>query len=159
MITVLPNTDVLAYFRQHDVDLAHGANCFTTMGAGIAKGIKENWPQAYAADCETRRGDHSKLGWFSSADVGEKRIYNLYTQFRYGRDKKYFEPEAFQRALFRMFFDMSIRGRYDIVIPWIGTYNAGGTRDEVLAILEDTVPNEINLLIGELNNANHQKRG
>lgn len=158
MITVLPNTDVLEYFINHDVDLAHGCNCFNTQGTGIAKSIRATWPQVYSADCQTRRGDRGKLGWFTYADIDGQRIYNLYTQYRYGRDQKYFEPQAFQIALLRMFFDMSIRQRYDIIIPWIGTYNAGGTREEVMAILEDTVPKEINLLIGELNHAAVQKR-
>jgi len=158
MITVLPNTNVLKYFDQHDVDLAHGCNCMTTMGAGIAKGLRDRWPQVYHADCQTVKGDHTKLGKFTYADVGSKRIYNLYSQYKYGRDKKYFAPRAFQIALLRVFFDMSIRERYSLIIPWIGTYNAGGTREEIMRILEDTVPTEINLFIGELDYANHQKR-
>jgi O-acetyl-ADP-ribose deacetylase (regulator of RNase III) len=47
--------------------IIHGCNCFCTMGAGIAKTIKQKFPEAYKADLETEKGDKSKLGEISWA--------------------------------------------------------------------------------------------
>ena len=60
---------------------------FGTMGAGIAKSIKEHFPEAYKADLSTVKGDKSKLGSFSLAnhviDNKELIIINAYTQFHW----------------------------------------------------------------------------
>lgn len=48
---------------QAEVDaIGHCCNCFCTMGKGIAPKIKKEWPEVYAADCATRKGDRTKLG-------------------------------------------------------------------------------------------------
>lgn len=67
--------------------IVHGCNCHCVMGAGIAKAIKEAWPEAYAADLKTKKGDRSKMGTFSFAEVDGLTIVNLYTQFNYTRTK------------------------------------------------------------------------
>lgn len=82
--------------------LIHSANCFHTMGAGIAKNIKLKYPRAYNADLLTVRGDRKKLGQFSVALSAEDQpfhILNLYTQHRYGRDKQYVEYDKFFEAI------------------------------------------------------------
>ena len=58
----------LALAGQFDV-IVHGCNCMCAMGAGIAKGIKATFPEAYAADCATPRGAREKLGTISTARV------------------------------------------------------------------------------------------
>ena len=47
--------------------IIHGCNCFCTMGAGIAKTIKQKFPEAYEADLKTEKGDKAKLGTISWA--------------------------------------------------------------------------------------------
>ena len=32
--------------------IIHGCNCHCAMGAGVAKAIKSNFPEAYQADCQ-----------------------------------------------------------------------------------------------------------
>ena len=49
--------------------IVHGCNCQCVMGAGIAKAIKKVFPDAYAADRETAKGEREKLGTISSAKV------------------------------------------------------------------------------------------
>jgi O-acetyl-ADP-ribose deacetylase (regulator of RNase III) len=70
--------------------LVHGANCQNAMGSGIAKAIKEVFPEAYQADSRTKKGDKSKLGSYTKADVvrdgREITILNAYTQDRWGRE-------------------------------------------------------------------------
>ncbi len=64
--------------------IAHQANLFHTFGGGIARVIKDKFPDAYAADCATlhgNTGDTSKLGTYSSAKVNDKlTILNCYSQ-------------------------------------------------------------------------------
>ncbi len=76
--------------------IAHQANCFHTMGAGIAPQIKKAFPAAWQADCETtERGDPTKMGTYSKGThimngLPEFNrhivVYNIYGQ--YGADYK-----------------------------------------------------------------------
>lgn len=71
--------------------IAHGCNCFCNMGAGIAKEIKQRYPEAYKVDCSTTKGDKKKLGTYSVAHVKSRinndldfMILNVYTQYSFG---------------------------------------------------------------------------
>lgn len=66
--------------------IAHGCNCFCKMGAGVAKKIADAFPSADKVDKETIKGYVDKLGNYTFAvqDNGVV-VYNLYTQYRYGR--------------------------------------------------------------------------
>ena len=65
--------------------IVHGCNCFCTMGAGIAKSIKEYFPEAYAADMDTVNGAREKLGSITSAVAFRNNnnitVVNGYTQY------------------------------------------------------------------------------
>lgn len=65
--------------------IIHGCNCMHTMGAGIAKTIREVFPEAYEADLATEKGSRDKLGTISYASVQKKGreliVVNGYTQF------------------------------------------------------------------------------
>lgn len=67
--------------------IVHGCNCFGAMGAGIALQVRENFPEAFAADLETDMGEREKLGTFSSAAIKRDgkffTIVNGYTQYSY----------------------------------------------------------------------------
>lgn len=91
MKTIAGDLVALALAGEFDV-IIHGCNCQCTMGAGIAKGIKQTFPAAYKADLATERGDRDKLGMYSSAEVlvGEDQpliIVNGYTQLDFRRRK------------------------------------------------------------------------
>jgi O-acetyl-ADP-ribose deacetylase (regulator of RNase III) len=74
----------MALQNKFDVNV-HRCNCQCTKGAGIAKTIKQQFPQAYYADLQTKRGDKNKPGTISWAEVEvngqELVIINAYTQF------------------------------------------------------------------------------
>ena len=62
--------------------LIHPCNCFHDMESGVAKQLKDNYPEVYEADLKTIKGDKDKLGRFSFADVARHlRIINAYTQY------------------------------------------------------------------------------
>ena len=85
--------DLLAMAAQEFDVIIHGCNCFCTMGAGIAKSVKQQFPAAYQADLMTHEGDPNKLGTYTSATVTcqknskdskqpqELIIVNAYTQY------------------------------------------------------------------------------
>ena len=60
MKTVKGDLIKLALENEFDV-IIHGCNNFVNMGAGIAKTIKQHFPEAYRADLDTTKGDKNKL--------------------------------------------------------------------------------------------------
>ncbi len=128
--------------------IAHGANCFCTFGAGIAKSIKSAFPEAYEADLNTKKGDYSKLGSLSLAKVerGEKKflVANLYTQFYYGtpkhpKDTKEIRYKAIENSL----KELKRQFPYDssIGLPKIGAGLAGGDWEIIRKIIISVLPN------------------
>src|SRR5688572_22319683 len=78
--------DLIQLARDGEFDvIAHGCNCFCTMGAGIAKAIRSGFPAAYEADLATLRGRREKLGTCSCAEIANEGnslvVVNAYTQF------------------------------------------------------------------------------
>lgn len=67
--------DLLKMAAEGDFDvIVHGCNCFCQMGAGIARPIRQKFPQAYIEDRKTVRGDVSKLGTYTFATVETSMI-------------------------------------------------------------------------------------
>lgn len=79
--------DLIKIAHEYDV-IVHGCNCFSTMGAGFAKQVAEEWQEAAYVDKMTARGALSKLGSITTAwnDRDGVVIVNAYTQFNYGRN-------------------------------------------------------------------------
>ena len=119
--------------------IVHGCNCFTTMGSGIARQLRDTYPEVYEVDCETVRGDKSKLGSFSLALPTTERkfaIFNAYTQFGFnsgGANEDVFEYEAFERFLANLVPTVKIYPRFGF--PLIGCGLAGGNKERILAML------------------------
>jgi len=63
--------------------IVHGCNCMCTMGAGIAKQIKQHFPEAYQIDQQTRSGDKRKLGTITYTRDTVPVVVNAYTQYDY----------------------------------------------------------------------------
>ena len=86
MKTVQGDLIQLALDGSFDV-IIHGCNCQCTMGAGIAKAIRSQFPEAFDADLKTAKGDRNKLGTISFAtvlrDQHEITVVNGYTQFHW----------------------------------------------------------------------------
>ena len=88
-----------------DVDIiAHCCNCQNTMGSGVARAIRDKWPEVYEADCETKKGDVNKFGKFSLANIKNpdnriKKVYNLYGQYSYGRERRQVNYEKMYSAI------------------------------------------------------------
>ena len=137
----------LALEGEFDV-IVHGCNCFCTMGAGIAKAIKSEFPEAYSADLETQKGDRDKLGSFSSATVSrnghEIIIVNAYSQFHWRGNGNKADYEAI-KSIFSL-----IKKKYSdkkIGYPLIGAGLAGGNWEIISQIIEKALINENHTLV------------
>lgn len=136
--------------------IAHGCNCFHTMGAGIAAQIKKRYPEAYHADRETSYGDKSKLGSFSFAKSGGIKVANLYTQFNHHAGKRQLDYEAMYQCLVNLREAMNSATnaeRYTLGLPYlIGCGLAGGDERIVLPMHEVVFENvKFNVVIVKFN--------
>lgn len=134
--------NLLTLFEQKEIDiLVHGCNCFHTMGAGIAKQIKEKYKEAYEADLETNKGSKEKLGTYSLVQINDSQyIINAYTQYFYG-GKNPLDYEALKNVfkLINENFENKIIG-----IPKIGAGLAKGNWEFIEKIInEETTNNTI----------------
>jgi O-acetyl-ADP-ribose deacetylase (regulator of RNase III) len=136
--------DLIHLAKRGEFDLiAHGCNCFTTMGAGIAKGIRAVFPEAFEADLATARGDRGKLGTCSHAEVVRNDlrivIVNAYTQYDYRGSGTKLDYDALRGCM------GWIKERYSglrIGLPKIGAGLAGGDWLRIADIITEALPGE-----------------
>lgn len=142
MKTAKGNLIHLAKEGHFDV-IVHGCNCFCAMGKGIALSIKREFPDAYAADCATKQGDPSKLGFFSQAVVslsaGAVTVVNAYTQYDYRGEQPNVNYEAIRLA-FRGIKQAFPAAR--IGYPQIGAGLARGDWSVIAAIIDEELAGE-----------------
>lgn len=143
--------NLLDEFEKGTVNIIiHQANCFNTMGSGIARQIRERFPEAYEADCKTERGSKEKLGKYSYAVIKGRVIINLYSQYEFGSPTRNTDYNALYDGL------ASIRDKlnkpHNIGVPFkIGSKLGGGDWIVVKAILEAVFKDSIhNLYIVKL---------
>lgn len=125
----------LAEAGEFDI-IVHGCNCFHTFGAGIARAIKQRWPETHRTDVtQSAYGDRNKLGSITTTNVSPSlTVINGYTQFGYGSNGPNVDYEAV-RSVFR-----HIKERYGnkglrFGIPKIGAGLAGGDWDTISRII------------------------
>lgn len=127
--------------------IVHGCNCFCTMGAGIAAGIRAAFPEAYRADLTTGNGDRSKLGAcsFGYVDRGGLKllVVNAYTQFDYRGPGQLLDYGALRSC---MEFVADLSG--PVGMPMIGAGLARGDWDRILGIITE-VAGEADITIVE----------
>lgn len=136
--------DLLFLAGRGDFDvIVHGCNCFNIMGAGIAKVIKGEIPEAYQADNRTVRGDMSKLGGYSLATVSYREnkkltVINAYVQYSYGRKdgERYLKYWALRNVLKKV--SENFKGDR-IGLPRIGSGLAGGDPVYIESIMRATL--------------------
>lgn len=145
--------------------ICHQANLFHTFGGGIARIIREKFPEAYAADCATLHGDKTfvpetgdsrdvqsgrdKLGTYSKAKLADGRmILNCYSQTGMGatdRNTSYNDILIIFKAIeekTRIWNDANPGNEKVIGVPYkYGCGLAGGAWRIVLAIFEEVFKN------------------
>lgn len=129
--------DLLALAEAGEFDvIVQGCNCFNTMGSGIARQIKERYPQAYDADCETQAGDYNKLGNFTKSATDKFVIINAYTQYNFNKNGS--KDDLFEYISFAMILQKlsNTAGDCRFGFPYIGMGLAGGDPVKIITLLE-----------------------
>lgn len=130
---------LLKAFKNKEVEvIIHCCNCHNNMGSGIARSIREMFPEAYKADQKTIKSSKDKLGTYSMASNEYGYIINLYAQYDYGGKKVHLEYDALKKGLITL---KSFCDAYDIPsigMPYlIGCDRAGGNFEKVTKIVND----------------------
>lgn len=128
--------------------IVHGCNCRCAMERGIARGIRDAFPEAYQLDQRTEPGDRSKLGTIGVAEVrvGDHAlaVVNAYTQFDYHGPMPLADYDAIRSAF------AAIKQRFGgkrIGYPKIGAGLAGGDWEVIAAIVEEELASEDHTLV------------
>jgi O-acetyl-ADP-ribose deacetylase (regulator of RNase III) len=123
--------------------IVHGCNCQCRMGRGIALSIKQLFPEAYAADCATTKGDPTKLGTISVAPVSRNGhdflVVNGYTQIQWRGAGVKADYPAIRRVM------REVKARFTgkrIAYPRIGAGLAGGDWSVIQTIVREELAGE-----------------
>lgn len=139
MKTIRGDLIALAKAGKFDV-IVHGCNCFLVMGGGIARQIAKNFPEAYAADCETLKGDISKLGTITFHKYPKLTVVNAYTQYDFVQTG---QPNVNYDAIKQAFKEIKVQfSGKKIGIPKIGAGLAGGDWNRIEKIIEQEMHGE-----------------
>lgn len=138
MSIVFKNGDM---FTSNATYLCHQVNCMGRMGSGIAKTVREKFPNVYAEYirlCNSKDiTPNSLLGTTQFVKCGVKIIANLFSQRDYGYDgKQYTNYDAFRRCL--RYIQANAPAGSSIAFPYkIGCGLGGGKWEIILAIIEE----------------------
>lgn len=119
--------------------IVHGCNCFSTMGAGVAKIIKEKYPYAFLVDKNSKMTPNEKLGKIThTTGLTKPIIVNAYTQFQW-KGKHNADYEAIRSSM--KLIKKQFSGK-KIGMPKIGAGLAGGDWNIIKKIIDDELIDE-----------------
>ncbi|MCP4437542.1 MAG: hypothetical protein GY810_01190 [Aureispira sp.] len=128
--------------------VVHGCNAQGVMGSGVAKAVRDTWPEAYAAYKETHVLRGLKVGDTVSAHINENLVVvNAITQEYYGTDGRLYLSygglvECFQEI------NASFAEYKSLHFPLIGAGLAGGKWEVIKELIEECVTDmELNLWV------------
>lgn len=153
--------DAVKMFKNGELHLlAHGCNCHNIMGAGIAKTIRNAYPEVFEIDAKYNlpKG-RARLGTFSIYEKQQDAlVLNFYTQETIWNRKMPdgstdipFEIDAFQQCLDNLVIYLEdidkkqgLKNKFNLKedekirfgMPYIGCGLAGGEKKDVEALLE-----------------------
>ena len=139
--------------------ICHQVNCQGVMGSGIAKQVREKYPNVYAEYkrlCHKAKDEPSKLLGYPQAiltDIGY--IVNIFAQENFGYDGKcYTDYNALKTSLTLLENEMYNKPIFHtIAIPYLmGCYRGGGDWNVVCKIIEEVFgDSDCEVLICEYN--------
>lgn len=134
--------NLLDLFEAGEFDgIAHGCNCFHTMGAGIAQKIAEKYPEAAEADVAHHTYGLGVTGAYSEAKTPDGIIYNLYTQYRPGKQHAGILMRNISDCFLLLNKNLPVKPhRHHIGIPLIGAGIAGGKWAEIEPLINEATP-------------------
>lgn len=131
--------------------IAHQTNCLGVMGAGIAKQIKNLWPnvfEEYKSYCKDPDDPHKLLGKCQIVHIeSDKYVANLFGEYSFcesvapyeeGGKPRHTDYDALKEALHRLHTWMVLNDKETVGVPYcIGCGLAGGSWSIVHQMLVD----------------------
>ena len=121
----------------HAAAFAHGCNCQGSMGAGIAVGFRQRYPEMFRqfrAMCKASPRQFHPGDCFLYKDDGRPWVFNLATQEDYWRSRATYE--AIETALTRMRQQADAEGVTSIAMPRVGAGKGGLSWKKVKVVIE-----------------------
>ena len=122
--------------------IAHQVNCQKKMNSGVAKAIREKYPNVYEEYLNTKPQLGQSTFIFVYDDNGEKIITNMYAQNTYGYDgKQYTDYDAFRSCCKSIVEECKFEKEYcnniyDVAMPYkIASDRGGADWDKIMDIL------------------------
>lgn len=142
MIKSFINGDLIKLFHtQDEIVIAHGCNVFNSWDSELSKNIKEIAEKAYNVDASTPKGSRLKLGTFTVAEIGRKKIFNLYISYDYRKNNKVnIDYSSLELAIKSLNDYLTMNGIKTVYIPKIGTGTSNGDWDTIQTIINQNTP-------------------
>ncbi len=125
----------------HAQALAHGVNCKGSMGAGIAVGFRERYPEMYEeyrCRCKATPRELNPGDCFLWKAADQPWVFNLATQEDYWRSRATYA--AVEQALAAMLTQADAEGVRSIAMPRVGTGYGGRSWKKLRPIVERIFP-------------------
>jgi len=130
--------------------IVHGCNAQGVMNSGVAKQIRERYPENYlvykVSITQKKLNFESPLGHIIKYRIGDLMIINAITQDRYGRDGKQYVNYDAVRDCFRKINEVVLKTDdlpKIVNFPLIGCGLGGGDWDIISKIIDDELDDSI----------------
>jgi O-acetyl-ADP-ribose deacetylase (regulator of RNase III) len=130
--------------------ICHQVNCQGKMNSGVAKAVREKWPQVYEAYSQLMHLE--MLGHIQTVYLGEenghsKGVINMFAQYTYGYDgRRYTSYDAFWSCLGEI--KKYINPEKTIAFPArIGCVRGGANWNVILTMIEEVLGADYNVEI------------
>lgn len=135
--------------------ILHQVNCQGVMGSGVAKQVKELYPQVFSSYknvCDNTEEKKNMLGMVQCIRIETgKYIANLFAQENYGYDGKCYTDYAALKRCLKAVADYPLFDDQVIAIPYLmGCHRGGGDWNKVYKMIEEVL-GDYNVLICEYN--------
>lgn len=130
-------------FQASESIIGHQVNCQAVMGSGVAKHVKQLYPEVfreYISFCNQYKGTLLGSCQIVKLDNGaNKYVANLFGQQTFGRDgRKYTSDDALKNALSQL-YEFAKANQCSVALPYkIGCDRGGGDWHVVLGMINDT---------------------
>ena len=117
--------------------IAHQVNCQKKMNSGVAKAIREKYPEVFEEYLNTE----PQLGTVGYISVDRRYVANMYSQDMYGYDgKQYTDYEAFRQCCEKIAKECRLskhmKKEFNVAMPYkIASDRGGADWDKIMDIL------------------------
>lgn len=126
--------------------IVHGCNSKGVMASGIAKSIREKYPEVYTDYTRLLATTSNPMGSIASTGINDNELIIIsgITQENYGRDKSvlYVDYNAMKNVFSRVNYMARVRS-LDVHFPLIGCGLANGDWEKVKAIINEEIHKDV----------------